>query len=225
MRPTFARSVSPIIAAAMTTAAIGAAVLVAAGPASASATTGNLIKNPGAEGSAPGSGPAAHWTTTNGNGARVAKYGTSGFPGVKSPGPASRGKNFFFGGNADPSNPTSSVAVQVVPLPASLVSKIDSGHESFQISGFFGGLAAQADNAGMEVFFRDAGGNFNGGDTSIGFVTPAQRHNKTGLVSRAAAAAVPAGSRSAYVQLIFDPSVGGVNDGYADNVGLSLTSH
>jgi hypothetical protein len=107
----------------------------------------------------------------------------------------------------------------------SLANKIDSGKESFTVAGFFGGLGSQQDTAGMEVFFRDAGGNFLGGDTSIGFVTAGQRQNKTGLLARSAAGDVPVGARSAYVQLIFNHVTGGYNDGYADNLSLTLSSH
>jgi hypothetical protein len=63
----------------MTTALIGAGALVAAGPASA-ATTANLIKNPGAEAVKNHAPTVAPWMATTGVGARVVKYGASGFP-------------------------------------------------------------------------------------------------------------------------------------------------
>jgi hypothetical protein len=203
--------------------ALGGGLLVGLLPAAAAAAPVNLIKNPGAEAAAGSNGGVVNvpnWARINGNFTAV-KYGAPGdFPGKKSPGPSTRGKNFFAGGPQ--SMPGSSVATQTVFLKSGL-GRIDAGHEAFTASGFFGGFGAESDNAGMEITFEDGQGNQTG-DWLLGFQTAAQRHNKTGLFQRQVSAKVPVGSRKVFVQLIFDGSVGDYNDGYIDNVSLVLTS-
>src|SRR5207248_847070 len=60
----------------------------------------NAIVNPGAEANTGGTGSQVilptGWTATGKP--TIIKYGTSGFPLATSPGPATRGKNFFAGG-------------------------------------------------------------------------------------------------------------------------------
>jgi hypothetical protein len=198
-------------------AALGGGLLVGLLPAGADAASANLIKNPGAEAAAGGTGGVVtvpNWKRTHGSKVTAVKYGTGGFLSKTSPGPSSRGKNFFAGGPQ--STPGSSVVVQTVSLK-SFASKIDSGHEAFTISGFFGGLGGQPDSAGMEVDFRDGSNTFLDSST-IGFHTPA----KTGLFQQERTGTVPAHSRFAYIQLICDGNTPGYNHGFVDNVSLTL---
>jgi hypothetical protein len=224
MRNAVARSLGVLLT---TTAAVGGLIAGGVIPAAASTTTANLIKNPGAEAGPGGTGKNVNvpsWTPTTGNGATAVKYGaTSAFPGPTSPGPSQRGKNLFAGGPFDGTY-NNVVSVQVVSLN-SWKSKIDAHKATYKVSGFFGGVGQQADNAGLEIDFRDASNAFVGSGSSIGFLTPAQRNFKTGLFQRSATGTVPAGARSVYVQLIFDRVKGDYDNGYADNLGLTLTTH
>ena len=161
--------------------AAGGALLIGLTPVAANAASANLIKNPGAEAGAGGTGGVVkvpNWKTTNGDFTAV-KYGAPGFPTKTGPGPASRGKNFFGGGpTVEPFG--SSVATQTVSL-ASFAGKIDGRQGNVNVSGFFGGEAGQTDNSGMEIIFRDGHGNQTA-DSSIGFKSVA----KTGLFKVAA---------------------------------------
>jgi hypothetical protein len=203
---------------------IGAAVVASTGfvatPAGA-ATTANLIKNPGAEGSVGGTGgpvPVASWTRKNGGTATAVKYGTPNFPTVHSVGPAVRGKNLFAGGNDDTF--TQHELYQSISL-APYVAKIKGGHVTFSLSGFFGGFATQDDNASLLVEWHDASGTSIGSQL-VGGVLAAARNNTTGMRKRTVTAAVPAAARSAVVIAIFDRFTGYYNDGYSDNLSLVL---
>jgi hypothetical protein len=191
--------------------------LVAA-PAGA-ATTANLIKNAGAEASAGGTGgPVAIANWQNGSTATVVKYGTPNFPTVHSPGPASRGKNFFAGGNDDGNSQHS--LYQKISLQA-YAAKIDGGNVTVTASGFFGGFTTQDDVAGVQLLWLDARG-LPILHQNYGYVTAAQRHNVTGLLKRSSNASVPKGTRSVQVELRFNRVAGFYNDGYADNLSLIL---
>ena len=58
--------------------------------------------------------------------------------------------------------------------------------------------------------------------TTIGPVTPAERESVSNLLPRTAAFAVPAGTRSIRVTITATRAQGDYNDGYVDNVSLSL---
>src|SRR5689334_20032230 len=113
----------------------------------------NAIVNPGAEsntGSASGNDviKPTGWTTS-GN-ATVVKYGASGFPASTSPGPSSRGSNFFAGG------PVGSVVnadlFQTLDV-SSFASQIDAAHIKFALGAFLGGFSSQNDQATLSLNF------------------------------------------------------------------------
>jgi hypothetical protein len=199
-----------------------AAVLAAPGGA---ATSNNLIKNPGAE-AGPGATSATaivavpKWTTSNGHNFTAVVYGTSGgFPASKGPGlPTKHGKNFFAGGPVE--SVTSEVAVQTVNLKPYLAA-IQSGSEPFTASAWLGGYSGQSDNAELEITWKH-GKNPVGTDVILGPVTESDRGGVTKLLQRTATGTVPATANHAYVQLIMSPISGGYNDGYADNLSLTL---
>ena len=58
--------------------------------------------------------------------------------------------------------------------------------------------------------------------TTIGPVTPAERESVSNLLPRTAAFALPAGTRSIRVTITATRAQGDYNDGYVDNVSLSL---
>jgi hypothetical protein len=185
------------------------------------ATSGNLIVNGNAE-TGPGSSdgsvvPVPGWTP-QGN-FTVVQYGASGgFPDSNSPGPADRGVNFFAGG---PDNPASS-ATQTIDL-SSYAAAIDTGNQTYTLSGYLGGWSSQTDNATLTIDFRDSANQLLGTAT-IGPVTNDERGSQTALFYRTINGLVPALSREVDVTLQMTRYDGTYNDGYADNLFLGLVS-
>jgi hypothetical protein len=181
----------------------------------------NLILNGGAEGS-PGATngstilPPADWSASPGF--TVVQYGASGgFPSATSPGPASRGVNFFAGGPSV----AQSTATQRIDVSA-LAATIDQ-RATYSVSGYFGGYADQGDSALLTIeFFRASGTQL--ASAHIGGVTPQERDDVTGLLRRSATGRVPLGTRSIDVVLTMTRVAGSYNDGYADNLSLVLLS-
>lgn len=182
----------------------------------------NLIVNGDAEtdvGSTDGSviGPVSGFTT-QGN-FTVTQYAAGGgFPEATDPGPVTRGLNFFSGG---PESDSSS-AFQLIDLSANAAS-IDTGEVSFDLSAFLGGFSGQSDNAVLTVSFLDAS-NLALGSASLGPVTEVDRDNITGLLQRETTGALPTGTRALGVTLAFSRINGSYNDGYADNLSLSIAA-
>jgi hypothetical protein len=199
------------------TAALVFAVLLA--PAPAMAQTGNLLTNGNAE-ALPGSPdgttvvPPPGWTT-DGPFSEVA-YGAPEFLTTEDSASWGGGASFFAGG---PDAATSS-ATQVVSV-ASDAARIDAGSESATLSALLGGYLTQTDSATVTATFLNAGGA-TVGTLAIGPVTPDDRGSATTLLSRSASAAVPAGTRSISVRIDTTRNEGAYNDGYADNVSLTL---
>jgi hypothetical protein len=104
----------------------------------------NLILNPGAELNIGASNRSTtvtptNWTTTSGN-LTAAQYGGGGattpFPTATSPGPVTRGLNFFAGGAGTNTSTSTSTATQLITLSPDF-SVIDAGNATFDLSGFF----------------------------------------------------------------------------------------
>jgi len=202
--------------------AAAAGVPVAAGLASMTAApTPNLIRNGGAE-----LGPAVvtssgvvatipGWTRTGGF--TVVKYGTTGgFPDASVGTAIHGGKNFFAGGPANPkSGATQSVSV------ARYAARIDTGSLSATLSGDLGGYDGQNDSLTVVATFLSASGT-SLGTVHIGPVSAAQRKSTTNLLPRTATAKVPAKTRSVSVAVRAVRTDGSYNDGYADNLSLTL---
>jgi hypothetical protein len=204
---------------------LAAALMLGMQTVPATAGTNNLVANHGAEASAGGTGgvvPAIPgWTRQTGANSTVVKYGTPGFPKATSPGPTTRGKNFFAGGPAD--ELSNEVLVQTVPMPATEIAAIDAGHGKYHAQAFLGGKGAQKDMAFIELDFKDGNGFLIGNSVLVGPVTATDRNNVTGLLRRFQDGSVPVGARSAFIQLIFE-HIGSdaYNDSYADNIQLQI---
>jgi hypothetical protein len=182
----------------------------------------NLIQDPGAESAKPDSAggqvKVPKWNPAKGSQFTAVAYGTSGgFPASSSPGPKHRGKNFFAGG---PSGNTSS-ASQTDSLKAH-AALIASGKAKFQLSGWLGGYSSQADYATLTVTWISAKGKALG-HTTIGPVTPTQRHDVTGMLRRSKSGTVPKGAAQARVSLRMVRKDVAYIDGYADNLSLTIT--
>ncbi len=178
----------------------------------------NLIVNGDAE-SGTGSTNAAPvatpgWTSTGEATALV--YGSGGYPALTDPGPADRGVNLFIGGYND----ATSSLTQTIDLTADAAS-IDAAGVTYALSGWLGGYSTQEDYATLTVTFQD--GTLNAlGTGTIGPVTAEDRADATGLLLRGTTGSVPVGTRSALVVLAMVREAGTANDGYADNLSLTL---
>src|SRR3954447_25583883 len=195
------------------------AALLIASPARAAVPAGNLLANPGAE-AAPGatdsSGivPPPGWTV-DGNFTVVA-YGTSAFPTVEEGAAIGGGTNFFAGG---PGNDASAGA-QIVNVSGA-ATEIDAGQVSMTLAALLGGYETQEDAATVTASALDAAGAVIG-TASIGPVDSATRGQRSTMIARSATVAVPAGTRLITVRIAATRTEGDYNDGYIDNVSLSL---
>jgi hypothetical protein len=205
-------------------------------------TTGNLIVNGDAESAAGSSSGGVvlavipGWST-RGN-ANVVVYGASGgYPRTSDPGPANRGLNFLSGGPDD----TLSVFTQHIDL-SPYAAFITRGNVTFTLSAYLGGYGSQDDNAVLKATFlgatqgtvasgADSGALFTQGGAggsplgvvTLGPVLAADRNENTGLLARATTGPVPAQASSVDLELTMTRTEGTANDGYADNLVLTLT--
>jgi hypothetical protein len=181
----------------------------------------NLIVNGDAEQGTPdvsGSIVATpSWTTTAGQFTEVL-YGGD-FPSTDTATKIAGGKNFFAGGPG-PDNGIST-ASQIVSV-ASYATAIDAGTEPVTLSALIGGYASQNDNATVVATFLDAGNAPVGAALSVGPVDAAARQNQTTLLPETNAATVPAGTRSINVVVTLTRTDGSYDDGYVDNIDLTL---
>ena len=192
-----------------------AVLAVAVVPVALSQSGTNLLQNPGAEAGAgatnssavavpPGWTPAGPFTAV--------AYGTPGFP------VSGSGKNFFAGG---PGAGRSS-GTQILDV-SSYAAAIDAGGMQATLSGLLGGFDTQEDSVTVEATFLDqSGAPLSGDDLRIGPVTAADRGGQTKLLSRSATATVPSGARKVEVVITAVRASGYYNDGYADDVSLTL---
>ena len=135
-----------------------AATMFVGGVAAHAATSPNLIKNGGAGGGRRWHQQhcqRAELDSHDGQDALAVKYGTPrGFPTTSSPGPSTRGKNFFAGGSDNTAN---EIATQTISL-ASFATKIKGGAVTATAAGWFGGFSSQTDNASLVVTFKNSSG-------------------------------------------------------------------
>ncbi|MCX7086918.1 MAG: hypothetical protein NTV00_02570 [Methylococcales bacterium] len=141
----------------------------------------------------------------------------TGFPAPSSTDSPTRGNNFFYGGNV-----TSAIAKQAVDLSFASASDIDAGKVAFTLSAWLGGYDTQSDYATVAVVFYDAQGLVLN-TVSIGPVSTADRASKTSLLQRTTSGILPSKTRSAVVEMHFTRQAGTANDGYIDDVSLTLT--
>ena len=141
-----------------------------------------------------------------------------GFPNTSSPGPALRGKNFFAGGPSA----SESTGTQLISI-SDLMSSVDAGLITFDLSAYLGGFSSQRDNAILTLNFLDVASGILSA-ASLGPVSPIDRADVTGMLFRETMGAVPIGTRSLQVQLKLTRVDGIFDDGYADNLSLSLAT-
>jgi hypothetical protein len=205
------------------------AMLLCAAPAQAVVPAGNLLANPGAEAdvgstdaSCGGDLDVTGWEPETGTFSAI-QYGTGGFPSAAESAEIGGGSNLFTGGC-----PTDAVstAEQTATVPEA-APEIDAGQVGATLTGYLGGFSSQDDQAKVEVFFMGAGGGdlgSAGADLVIGPVTAADRASLTDLLLRTARVGVPVGTRSVLTRITLTRFSGSANDGYADNLSLTLGS-
>ena len=204
----------------------------------------NLLVNPGAEMSTPsGSGFSAvsmpGWTVTGTP--TVIEYGTLrvveplglskplpdlpaflSFPKAKNGPGVAGGKQFFGGGNV-----ANSTISQTVDLSAA-GSAIDGGGVSYNLSGWLGGYSFDPSRATIKVTFLDAN-NKSLGTGKVGPVTALGRLFAISLLERSTSGVLPAGTRTAQVDVVFDDKnpvwyglAARYNDAFADNISFTV---
>jgi hypothetical protein len=182
-------------------------------------TSANLIVNGDAEaavGSTNGAPVATPGWTSTGEATALA-YGSGGYPALTDPGPADRGMNLFIGGQDD----ATSSLTQTIDVSAD-VAAIDASAVTYTLSGWLGGFEDQEDYATLTVTFQDMSGDSLGTGT-IGPVTAEDRSDLTGLLERDTTGPVPPSTRSVLVVLAMVREAGANNDGYADDLSLTLS--
>jgi hypothetical protein len=197
------------------------AVVVTIGASAHTAAAPNLLKNGGAD-LGPGVDDASaiveaipNWTRV-GSFTVVAYGATGGFPDASISKKISGKTNFFAGGPANPK----SIVTQVVDVSRSK-GAIDAGKRKATLSGFLGGFASQDDSLTATATFLNAAGKPLGA-LKIGPVSAAQRKGLTALIKKSASKLVPKKTRSIQVRLSAARTSGSYNDGYADNLSVTL---
>ena len=156
------------------------------------------------------------WTSDNV--VTINAYGWGNWAYPTTPGPDSRGNNFFFGGKA-----ASSQAWQRIDLNFA-GPDIDAGKVIYDFSAWIGGYENQADAASVGLGFLDAAGQPLPAVTPVlGPVSTTDRNGTTQALPRAVVDVVPPGARAAVVLMAFNRSSGTDSDGYIDDVSLVLS--
>jgi len=202
-------------------ACLAAAALVSAVAAGAAPDAAkNLIVNGTAEqGAASANGydvvvEIPGWTRKGGF--TVVAYGAADFPGVQAASAIGGGSNFFAGG---PGN-AGSVVTQSIDVSSKRV-LIDSGKGKAVLSGYLGGYGGQNDSlSAVAVFLGQSGARL--GAIKIGPVSATERQLATGLVKKTKSGGVPKKTRTIRVMLGAIRTAGNYNDGYADNLSLTI---
>jgi hypothetical protein len=202
-----------------TQAATVAAVLVIASAAGADAAVpeGNLLHNPGAEDGAGAQDastvPPPGWTAS-GSFTAVA-YGAQGFPGSDQMAPDG-GANFFAGGLGGDLER----GYQTIDVSAA-AEDIDRCRVRAFTAGAFGGFENQGDTAGVDLDFLDANGQ-SLDVLQMGYPTAADRGGVTRFVPFMRFRRIPIGTRALRYTVAAYRTEGTYNDGYADNLSLTL---
>lgn len=207
--------------------AAGLALVGVAGPGSAAAhrathSSGNLIRNSGAERTTPAPSAdglakvaLAHWKVKKADRFTAVRYGTDQLT-ADSPGPSHRGRNYFAGG----SDGRHSTATQTISLK-DYSAWIRSGAH-FHLSGWLGGWESQRDSAKVTVVWLNGSGA-SVGSAKIGPVTVQDRRSTTELLRRTASGSVPRHAVRARVTVKMTRVDGTYSDGYADKLRLVVT--
>ena len=201
-----------------------AAVLALAGPAGAVLPDGNIVVNGNAEGG-PGATDASGVFAPPGwevipNFTAVA-YGAPNFPGTEISSAIGGGNNFFAGG-PDNGFGGASLATQTIDLSGS-AADLDGSDVNARLTGDLGGFAGQSDSATITAVFTNEDGSGVTGALGLQPATPEDRDGQTGFVRRSECIPLSPGTRQAIVQAFMQRDEGSYNDGYADNVSITLT--
>ncbi len=141
-------------------------------------------------------------------------YGSNpGFPYASSPGPLSRGANFFLGGT------NTSFITQRIDM-SDIAADVDGPGVDYTLSGWFGGFGTDADVASLTANFLSGTGGVLA-SSRVGDVTPGDRGGVTGLLEKMAAGTLPSGTRFVEFALT-NTLVTGLNDAAADNLSFVL---
>jgi hypothetical protein len=195
-------------------------------PASAALPAGNVIQNGDAEG---GTGATNSnetqappgWQTLPNFTAVV--YGASGgFPDAAIGASIGGGRNFFAGGPPSEFG-DATAAVQDIDL-TSYLPELDGSGVQATLSADLGGFASQNDSASVTAVLTNAEGNTGTGVLTLAPVTPEERGNATGFLRRTDCVTLQPGTRRAIVQIVAQRIDPAYNDGYADNVSLTLST-
>lgn len=214
------------LTAAIAIAAVGA--LAGGVEAQAAIPAGNLLQNGGAElgagatdGSTVSPTPIPDWTTTS-NFTEHAYDPSGAFPDPDVSSAIGGAGQFFAGGPAATGDNTTEAASQSVDVSAA-APEIDAGGVGATLAAALGGFESQEDNATVVATFLGSTGQALGRMT-IGPVTATDRGFDTKLLPRSATAGVPPGTRAISVVITARRLEGSYNDGYVDNVALTLGS-
>jgi uncharacterized protein (TIGR03437 family) len=149
------------------------------------------------------------------------QYGDYKMPTKTDPGPSDRGKYFF----SCPSSHSQCRAYQNIDF-SSVAKQVDAGAVTYTLSGWLGGDTNYPDNADLTVQFYDASAKALGNLVRVGPVTNADRKGQRGLAYSESGGTLPAGARSAQVNLYFH-KLGPVTDNldaFADDIVFQLDS-
>jgi len=154
------------------------------------------------------------WTRKGGF--TVVSYGAADFPGVQDSAAFGGGKSFFAGGPANAgSNVTQSIDV------SSKRALIDAGKAKARLSGYLGGYGGQDDSlTATATYLGQSGARL--GTIRIGPVSAAERKLATGLMKKTATGTIAKKTRTIRVTLGATRTSGSYNDGYADNLSLTI---
>ncbi len=208
-------------------AAMALALLLSAPAHAGTPTVINLLVNGYAEsgvGSTDGETvspvPIPGWTTSA-NFTEHAYMATGLFPGTDVSDAIDGGDQFFAGGpGATDENAVETASQEVDISPGA--AQIDGRRVRAHLAAALGGFAGQADNARVKATFLDGAGKALD-KVTIGPVMPADRESATTLLPRSADVPVPPGTRTVRVLVTARRLEGDYNDGYADNVTLTLS--
>jgi hypothetical protein len=201
------------------------ALLATAGTAVAALPAGNIVQNGNAEAGPASTNqtdapPPAGWQQIP-NFTTIA-YGSAGFPSLADSTQIGGGRNFFSGGPDAGFGPASGVVQDIDLSP--FAADLDGPNVTATLSADLGGSGAHPDSASAVVVFLDEASSTGTGAVGLEAVTPEDRGNQTGFVHRTGCARLNPGTRRAHVQITSSNSDGGYNDGYADNVTVTLST-
>ena len=185
------------------------------------AQSSNLIRNGSAEAGDRTNGntliaTVSDWTSVDMNVMDYVTAGAGGWPSPTDPGPVNRGRTYFGGWTTAVGTATQTIDV------SSGAAGIDTGMVNYDLSAWLGGYASQDDWATLTADFQDGSGSSLLSDT-IGPVTKTMRGNITSLLLQSNSGTVPVLTRTVVITLTATRFGNNYNDGYADNLSLTMT--